>query len=560
MIEPSASVDGPQAEIRPDPTARSGDIPRSQRRVFAAFAGGGAKGLVHVGALAALEARYVRIVGFAGTSAGAIVAALAAAGFTADEIIHPREHQSILDRLQQFDPTLRRPVDLFGPGGWAQILPYRWLGQFLTLPRLAALAAVAGLSAVFTAFFIARHGVGAAILAVLLWSVVLAVVSILALSALAGLAQLHTFRSALSRLLSEKVFPDEPDRPVLMKDFNGRDRALLKIVAADLTHQRLELFSCDTTEDVPVADAVAASICLPVIFRAWPLDLSRYVDGGIVSNLPAWPFDEERQLDPEAITVAFEIGTPLTPEAPPKPPSALGWVPALLGTALFGSRSLSMRAVGLSELITLRPTLSMMDFDLSPEDTREELRNATAFAAAEIDRRLFAYPETYERACAQAVELTEIFLDTADVLAAPPRSGRVRVGAALPIEKFRHSLRLRFGANFHDDPDQNVALPIEGSMVGETWTKKRQLFHMAPFPKRLDMSGDDRRALRRFFWRDLAWSLCVPILGPDGEPRCVVTVDGSDRLRDTRETRAAFRGLAAEIRKIFTPIVWHLQE
>ena len=37
MSKPSASVDAPQAEIRPDPTARSGDIPRSQRRVFAAF-------------------------------------------------------------------------------------------------------------------------------------------------------------------------------------------------------------------------------------------------------------------------------------------------------------------------------------------------------------------------------------------------------------------------------------------------------------------------------------------------------------------------------------------
>jgi hypothetical protein len=85
-------------------------------------------------------------------------------------------------------------------------------------------------------------------------------------------------------------------------------------------------------------------------------------------------------------------------------------------------------------------------------------------------------------------------------------------------------------------------------------------FHLAPFPRTLDMSGADRRALRRFFWKDLAWSLCVPILGADGEQRCVVTVDGSDRLKDTKDTRAAFRALAAEIRKIFTPIVRRLQE
>jgi hypothetical protein len=130
----------------------------------------------------------------------------------------------------------------------------------------------------------------------------------------------------------------------------------------------------------------------------------------------------------------------------------------------------------------------------------------------------------------------------------------------LPIDGFCHSLRLRFGANFQEDPDQNAAIPIEGSMVGAAWKIKRQQFYLVPFPKRLDMSGEHRRALRRIFWKDLAWSLCVPILGNDGEPRCVVTVDGSDRLRDTSATHAAFRGLGVEIRKIFTPIVWRLQE
>ena len=54
-------------------------------RSFVAFSGGGAKGLVHVGALQALEDRGVQFAGVAGTSAGAIVATLAATGFNISE-------------------------------------------------------------------------------------------------------------------------------------------------------------------------------------------------------------------------------------------------------------------------------------------------------------------------------------------------------------------------------------------------------------------------------------------------------------------------------------------
>lgn len=54
---------------------------------FGIFQGGGAKGYAHVGALKAAEQRGIRFVRIAGTSAGAIIAALAAAGYTADELL-----------------------------------------------------------------------------------------------------------------------------------------------------------------------------------------------------------------------------------------------------------------------------------------------------------------------------------------------------------------------------------------------------------------------------------------------------------------------------------------
>ena len=44
-----------------------------------------------------------------------------------------------------------------------------------------------------------------------------------------------------------------------------------------------------------------------MIFRPFEFGSSLFLDGGLVSNLPAWPFDEERALDPDALTIAVEI-------------------------------------------------------------------------------------------------------------------------------------------------------------------------------------------------------------------------------------------------------------
>jgi NTE family protein len=52
----------------------------------AVFEGGGVKGVGLVGAVAVTEAKGYELVNVAGTSAGAIIAALVAAGYHADEL------------------------------------------------------------------------------------------------------------------------------------------------------------------------------------------------------------------------------------------------------------------------------------------------------------------------------------------------------------------------------------------------------------------------------------------------------------------------------------------
>lgn len=530
-------------------------------RAFVAFAGGGAKGIAHVGALSALEQRNVEVVAYAGTSAGAIIATLAAAGFKAEQIMHPREPRNVIDLLRAFDETLQGPTDLFGPNGWLHVSGFRTFLSWATAPRLTGVVAILGVLLFLSTLAVGLYGFPIAALVMLLWIVILGVGAVLLLSCLFGLAKLHTLRDALAALLSDKIHPGAPETPVTFADFGVHGRPSLKVVAANLTDRKLELFSPDTTPEVEVADAVAASICLPMIFDLWTFGGRKFVDGGVVSNLPAWPFDEERELDTEAMTVAFAIGE-LSAEASPRGgPGRLAWLPSLLQTMMFGSTTLSVRAMGPSELITLRPAIGMMDFDLQSDTARSLLRDATAAARAEIDERLFRFPDAYRAACRQVVRLTEETLSRVPhVLQDPAEAGRVRAAVAMEPEGYVHSLRLKFGANFGEDTDQRILLPKDGSLVGIAWRERDPQFDMAPFPADLTLPRTEHRALRRLVWRDLAWSLRVPILDVDETPKCVVTVDGSHRLHDTAATREVFEGLTDEIYSIFIPIVQRLEE
>jgi predicted acylesterase/phospholipase RssA len=87
---------------------RRGAMADEHLRVFVALEGGGAKGLVHIGALKALEEGDVTFCGLAGTSAGAIVSALKAAGYLADEMVNPAKRTPLLPEV---DPKFRNATD-----------------------------------------------------------------------------------------------------------------------------------------------------------------------------------------------------------------------------------------------------------------------------------------------------------------------------------------------------------------------------------------------------------------------------------------------------------------
>src|SRR5262249_8526008 len=148
--------------------------------------------------------------------------------------------------------------DFFGIGGWSRVVIFRWM---LAHPLLSLAIGVLFVVTVLVAggVLIAQgRPFWAAGLYVLAFGVGASVGGFF----LCGLADVTQFRVALDKLLRQKLFPLEPDRVVVMSDFGREGRPPLKIVSANLSRRQLHLFSPHRTPDVPVADAVAASICL----------------------------------------------------------------------------------------------------------------------------------------------------------------------------------------------------------------------------------------------------------------------------------------------------------
>lgn len=524
---------------------------RPPLRVFVAFAGGGAKGLIHVGALKALEDRKVQFCGLAGTSAGAIVASVKAAGFEASDLLDPETGGSLIDRLRKIDHGIVKATDIFGRSGWSRILLFRWavshplgLAALVFPTGVAVLIGLVAAGATRSYETIPLAGVAVLMLGLL--------IGLGARFLMGGLADLKRFRAAFTGLLQRKMFPDEPDRVVRMGDFARDGRPTLKIVSANLSRRSLQLFSPERTPDVPVADAVAASICLPIIFAPWRIDKAAFVDGGIVSNLPAWPFDEERELDPGAMTIA--VGIADTSNAPIV--RRFNWLPSAIRTALFGSGELNLRVSGETEQLVLESSLKLLQFDLTPDQARQEVRDAEAAASVRLDKRLFRRPELYRNACEVTRGLAEDVIESGLEIDAK----RVRVAIAVPDRNYYHSLRLRFSAGYENDTDEGMLIPIEASVLGVAWQARESRFEIAPFPAGLDLPGEANRLRGKLLWPELAWQLCIPILDEGGRPRIAVHINGNARLAVDQKVEDAVTEIESSVKEFFNLIMKELSE
>jgi NTE family protein len=295
-----------------------------QERADLVLAGGGVKGIAHAGVLSVLHEHGYRFERAAGTSAGAIVAALVAAGMP------PPRMQKLLGELDYRafkDASGRDRVPLIGPGLSLALEDGLYEGEYL------------------------REWLGGE------------------LSTLG----VETFRDLRS---------DDPD-----SSLPAEQQYRLVVMAADVTRGELVRLPWDYRDRYGldpdrqrVADAVRASMSIPFFFEPVRIAgadgaVSTLVDGGVLTNFPIGTFDRTDGRTPRWPTFGVTLIPPL-PAGNAKLFPGLGLLrrgplhllECLLTTMMVGHDQAELRKPWVAERSIPVDTerVNVVDFDIDP--------------------------------------------------------------------------------------------------------------------------------------------------------------------------------------------------
>jgi NTE family protein len=529
-------------------------------RIALAFEGGGAKGAVHVGALQAIEQaewgdgvpaptaepycywpRY-EVCAVAGASIGGLVAALVAAGYRSQDM-RP-ETRGATPRVLQ-NAGVKSALSLFGRGGWRRIRRLRDFGEspsrfllWFAFQRLLLWVMVAYVVLASVPNPYVSLGLLAAGLVVHGWQLARSFQAVLF-----GLCSPTVVADAVNRALSHKVFGPPPESPP--KGFVARAidslrrlwrpcryvrrvtfadlRLPLAIVATDIHDQTLYSFSRNATGDAIVAEAVAASTALPIIFQAAQTAKTGkrlFYDGGLISNIPSWSFDAERGVDPDLYTISVHITNPKLPDLPDL--SLAERIRRLLFSAIFGGQSIEKRFTRDVAVLTV-PQVRLLEFDMSESDFNQAVKEGKSLFEATMTRR-----------AAWRFVMDQIGYNIASLVAeelADPSSlaegQEIRVSFLQQLPNGGPALRRKWrysssGDGFQGHGDDRILWPIAESLPGTAWhTSAARAAHTTVGggfdPTRLiwDAAGsadrDKLRYVKDLLWKS-QWVFAVPVV------------------------------------------------
>jgi NTE family protein len=363
------TIEGPAAPAQP------GVERRFDKNVDLVFEGGGVKGIAMVGALAALESQGYKHQNLAGTSAGAIVATLLAAGYTSAELrdlIAAQDFSALLDgdwvsRI----PLIGAPINVVADQGI-------YKGETLLNNMRAWLAA---------------KGV-------------------------------RTFGDL--RYTPPEGYPEEDD---------DRYRYKVQVIASDLTDRSFLVLPRDAhrlgiePDDLEVALAVRMSMSIPIFFEPVRFRNPKtghvhiIVDGGVLSTYPIWLFDADGI--PAWPTFGMQL---LEDDAPP---------PAAKGRPPVGRRVMSR--IGRLEGVEFLADLFFTMKDAHDRRYMEERNIARTIPIPTLGVSVTDFHLGYETAMAlydSGHKAAEEFLSTWDFDAyiAECRLARPRAGAPRPAD------------------------------------------------------------------------------------------------------------------------------
>ncbi len=252
------------------------------------LSGGGAKGVAHLGALWALDQLDIKYKRLAGNSAGAILAALVAAGYDIYEIV---EELFNLDFME------------FRDGNWDK-----------RLPRLALIVAVSMSYGMYEGY------------------------------------KLQVWVEKMLSERNASTFGKLPRNGVgMLAPLNNRDGPRLEILASDITHAtelrmpedlKLDRYGRLRPHSFPVAAAVRMSVSVPFFFQPYKLNNAMIVDGAFAANLPLEIFDRDNVKKVRWPTLGINLTSSPSPSHDTKDLFHFGL--AIFDTMRHGQSSMSL--------------------------------------------------------------------------------------------------------------------------------------------------------------------------------------------------------------------------
>jgi NTE family protein len=417
-------------------------------RAYAICDGGGVKGAALAGCLCAAQQQGIHFVGYGGTSAGSIVALLAAVGYDGPALqrilVDELDLKSLLEddgkQLGELRSVIAKVAsDLQSGSKWQKFCAINF-----QLPRLAKR-------------FETTLGIYAG--------------------------------EKLKDFLLEKIkgkLPSLRDHAdITFQHLQNAGCVPVKIVASDISLRKPAVFALEQTDyGASVIEAVRASTCYPFAFQPLLKNGRRLVDGGLSSNLPAFLFEEEfRQTRIPAL--AFDLIAP--PGGTPAIYHVGHYVSDLLATALEASDQLLRRVLhGVHHVPIETPQgIETLDFELSPGD-RKRLFDAgykstgeflagfaplqrAKMAGDQLQRRLRVEygPEQY---------FTPVLYALAKDIERRTSAKNVRAAIMLPTGRAESTRIVVYHYNMDGDSDADLELPEDAGCSGQSWRNRAVAF------------------------------------------------------------------------------------
>ena len=412
-------------------------------KAYAILDGGGVKGAALAGCLKAAEECKVEFLGYGGTSAGSIVALLAAVGYSPDEI------RDVM--IEELDFT-----ELLDDNGKALVKVQN------------------GLQTMLTCFDNPSSFVKAIVALTASWS------QLKQMNTGFGLYHGEKMRAFLLNKIWKKLPHLKNQNSITFNDLAKEGCKELKVVASDIRSSKPVVFSNAGGEENggDVINAVRASVSYPFVFQPVQVGDHYLVDGGLCSNLPVFLFEQERNNAHFPIPViAFDLVTPTVPLTASY--TFDQFCADMLSTAIEASDSLLRSSIqSVYHILIETPAgINTLDFGLTVDRRRELFTKGHSDTHSYFSENLSQWMDARNsveqlQALRADPQIVNFLLGTmAHSFERETKATSIRANIMLPLNEGKRIVVYQHGMDL--DPDCDLELATEGGCSGYAW-KSRQ--------------------------------------------------------------------------------------